>query len=73
MGTQILVRRGVPAALSSGLNDRSLSPIEEIGRPGRITPFIARPTPAYLNFEVKDLRPLEAARHRNRTCPISTS
>ncbi|MGO9720513.1 MAG: hypothetical protein ACLPOA_07985, partial [Methylocella sp.] len=57
MGAQTLVRRGVPAALSSGLNARSLSPIEETGRPGRTLPFIARPTRAYLNFEVKDLRP----------------
>ncbi len=54
MGAQTSVRRGDPAALSSGLDARSLSPIKETGRPGRAFPFIARPTRAYLNFEVKD-------------------
>jgi hypothetical protein len=28
--------------------------IKEIGRPGHTIPFIARPTRAYLTFEVKD-------------------
>jgi hypothetical protein len=31
-------------------------------RPGHTSPYIARPTRAYLNFEVKDLRSPEAAR-----------
>jgi hypothetical protein len=34
--------------------------IKEIGRPGRTFPFIARPTRAYLNFEVKDGAPISA-------------
>ena len=60
MGAQTLVRRGVPAALPSGLDARSLSPIKETGRPGHATPFIARQTRAYLNFEVKDGAPISA-------------